>query len=117
MLLVFTHVDIVNGNISKYQAHKIALKSKINRYLKEKYGFEQDLPMLWISTQKYICGFLKGSSDCDCERGNKYHADCRRRLYEQVLKRKHIPFTLSPTTILIEEEQEDSKSVSSVDVS
>lgn len=51
--------------------------------------------MLWISTQKYTCGFLKGLSEfCDCEKGNRYHSDCRRRLYEQVMRRKAIPFTL-----------------------
>lgn len=95
VLLVFTHVDIVNGNTNRYQSHKVALKTKVNRALKEKYGLASDLPMLWISTQKYTCGFLKGLSDfCDCEKGSRYHSDCRRRLYEQVMKRKNIPFTL-----------------------
>jgi hypothetical protein len=92
VLLVFTHVDIVNGSTSRYQSHKVALKTKVNKALKEKFNLHQDLPMLWISTQKYTCGFLKGSSECDCEKGNRYHSDCRRRLYEQVWKRKNIPF-------------------------
>ncbi|KAK4516421.1 Peptidyl-prolyl cis-trans isomerase cyp10 [Mucor velutinosus] len=105
VLLVFTHVDIVNGNTNRYQSHKVALKTKVNRALKEKYGLASDLPMLWISTQKYTCGFLKGLSDvCDCEKGNRYHSDCRRRLYEQVMKRKNTPFTLKEK---VEEEEEE----------
>lgn len=99
MVLVFTHVDIVNGNTTRYQSQKVALKTKVNRALKEKYNLKQDLPMLWISTQKYTCGFLKGLSDCDCEKGNKYHSDCRRRLYEQVWKRRSTPF-IAATTVM-----------------
>jgi hypothetical protein len=103
-LLVFTHVDIVNGNTNRYQSHKIALKTKVSRALKQKYGLDRELPMLWISTQKYTCGFLKGLSDfCDCEKGNRYHSDCRRRLYEQVMRRKGTPFTLKE----IEEKSND----------
>lgn len=95
VLLVFTHVDIVNGNTNRYQSHKVALKTKVSRALKEKYNLKHDLPMLWISTQKYTCGFLKGLGDCDCEKGYRYHSDCRRRLFEQVSKRRNSPFTLT----------------------
>lgn len=95
VLLVFTHVDIVNGDASRYQSHKITLKTKISKALKEKYQFKNDLPMLWISTQKYTCNYLKGIGECDCERGARYHADCRRRLYEQVYRRKNSPFLFS----------------------
>jgi hypothetical protein len=94
VLLVFTHVDIVNGNTNRYQNHKMALKTKVNQALKEKYQLNQDLPMIWISTQKYTCGFLKGLSDCDCETGNRLNSDCRRRFIEQVVKRKDNPFIL-----------------------
>lgn len=95
MLLVFTHVDIVNGNANRYQSHKVALKTKVNRTLREKYNLDFDLPMLWISTQKFTCGYLKGFGECDCEKGNRYHSDSRRRLYEQVMKRRDIPFALN----------------------
>lgn len=88
-------MDIVNGNTNRYQSHKVALKTKVNRLLKEKYNLKHELPMLWISTQKYTCGFLKGLSDCDCEKGNRYHSDSRRRLFEQVSKRRNSPFTLT----------------------
>lgn len=96
VLLVFTHVDIVNGNTTRYQSHKVALKTKVNHILRERYKLDFDLPMLWISTQKFTCGYLKGFGDCDCEKGNRYHSDCRRRLYEQVTKRRSIPFALNP---------------------
>lgn len=105
VLLVFTHVDIVNGNTTRYQSHKLALKTRVNQALKEKYALTQDLPMTWISTQKYTCGFLKGLSECDCERGNRYHSDCRRRLYEQVSKRKSIPFLINK--VVAEPEKEE----------
>ncbi|KAG0750021.1 hypothetical protein G6F57_003931 [Rhizopus arrhizus] len=97
VLLVFTHVDIVNGDTSRYQSHKIALKTRIGKELKEKYQLKHDLPMLWISTQQYTCSYLKGLGDCDCERGARYHADCRRRLFEQIFKRRHHPFILLDT--------------------
>ncbi|CAO3688556.1 unnamed protein product [Rhizopus microsporus] len=101
VLLVFTHVDIVNGDTGRYQSHKLSLRTSIAKQLKERYHLVHDLPMLWISTQKYSCSYIKGLGDCDCERGARYHADCRRRLYEQVMKRKHRPFKLN-----IEEKEE-----------
>lgn len=94
VLLVFTHADVSHGHTNRHQSHKVALKTRVNRALKEKYGLDFDLPMLWISTQKYVCGFLKGLGECDCETGHRYHSDCRRRLYEQVVKRRHLPFCI-----------------------
>lgn len=102
--MVFTHADVSHGHTNRFQSHKIALKQKVNRTLKEKYHLDFDLPMLWISTQKYVCGFLKGLGDCDCETGLRYHSDCRRRLYEQVVKRRHIPFYIHDSGPVQEDE-------------
>jgi hypothetical protein len=62
--------------------------------IKERYGLVDDLPMVFLSTQKYTCSYLKGLGDCDCERGNRYNADSRRRLYEQVWKRRTDPLVV-----------------------
>jgi hypothetical protein len=94
VIIVFTHVDLVSDHSSRYQAQKVYLKTKVSKALQERYAYQHELPMAWISTQKYTCGFLKGLGDCDCERGNKYHADSRRRLYQQVIQRRHSPFRM-----------------------
>lgn len=92
VLLVFTHVDLGNAlNVQRYQSRKVALRSKVNQAIRERYHIHHDPPMLWISTQKFTCGFMKGLGLCDCERGNRYQSDCRRRLFEQVKKRASQP--------------------------
>ncbi|KAI7901173.1 uncharacterized protein BX663DRAFT_487760 [Cokeromyces recurvatus] len=100
ILFVFTHVDFVNGSAIRYDKHKMALKNLFLE-LKVKYDIQHEVPMIWMSTRKYVCQFMKGMGECDCERGNRYHADCRRRLFEQVWKRRNSPF------ILIKEQDDD----------
>lgn len=92
MILVFTHADLSTSH--RYQSNKVALKTRVATDIKERYGLVEDLPMVFLSTQKYTCSYLKGLGECDCERGNRYNADSRRRLYEQVWKRRTDPLVV-----------------------
>ncbi|SAM03025.1 hypothetical protein [Absidia glauca] len=93
VILVFTHADLSTSH--RYQSNKVALKTRVVADIKERYGLVDDLPMVFLSTQKYTCSYLKGLGDCDCERGNRYNADSRRRLYEQVWKRRTDPLVVA----------------------
>ncbi|KAI9313760.1 hypothetical protein BX666DRAFT_2029935 [Dichotomocladium elegans] len=98
VVLVFTHADA--STVHLYRSNKITLKTKIGPEIKEMFDLDQDLPMVFISTQKHLCSYLKGLGDCDCVHGSRYHTDCRRRFYEQVWSRRHNPFLLSAEEIL-----------------
>lgn len=90
VILVFTHADTSTFHL--YRSHKVALKTKVGPRIKEYFALDQEIPMVFLSTQKHVCSYLKGSADCDCVSGNRYHADCRRRFFEQVWRRRNIPF-------------------------
>lgn len=90
VILVFTHADA--SNINRYRNNKVVLKTKVSVSIKEEFGISHELPMVFISTQAYMCSFLKGLGECDCDRKSRYNADCRRRLYEQVWLRRDKPF-------------------------
>ncbi|KAG0185401.1 hypothetical protein DFQ28_009399 [Apophysomyces sp. BC1034] len=94
VILVFTHADV--SSTQRYQQHKFMLKTKTAKDIQEHYGLQEELPMIFLSTQKYMCSYIRGTGDCDCERGNRYNADCRRRLFEQVMKRRNHPFHWYP---------------------
>lgn len=92
VILVFTHAD--TSTVHLYRSHKVALKTKVGPGIKEHFNLDQELPMVFLSTQKHVCSYLKGSADCDCIIGNRYHADCRRRFFEQVWRRRNKPFLI-----------------------
>ncbi|KAI8370686.1 uncharacterized protein BYT42DRAFT_98825 [Radiomyces spectabilis] len=92
VVLVFTHAE--PSTLHYHQQYKMKLKTKVSLQIKEKYQLTKALPMVFLSTQTYTCSYLKGLGECDCERGHRYHADCRRRLYEQVKIRSTRPFHL-----------------------
>ncbi|CAO3652612.1 unnamed protein product [Cunninghamella blakesleeana] len=95
VLLVFTHADLATSH--RFQSNKVALQTTVHQDIKVRYQLDFDLPMIFLSTQKHTCSFFKGFGDCDCERGNRYNANTRRRLYEQVWKRRLDPFYYEPT--------------------
>lgn len=102
VILVFTHADASSTHL--YRGNKVALKTKLGPSIKEQFSLEQELPMVFISTQKYMCSFLKGLGDCDCVKGFRYHADCRRRFYEHVWKRRNKSFRIDPNTLSVDDE-------------
>ncbi|CAO3651038.1 unnamed protein product [Cunninghamella echinulata] len=94
VILVFTHADLATSH--RFQSNKVALQTTVNQDIKDRYQLDFDLPMIFLSTQRHTCSFLKGFGTCDCERGHRYNANTRRRLYEQVWKRRSDPFYYEP---------------------
>ncbi|KAI8074842.1 hypothetical protein BC940DRAFT_362930 [Gongronella butleri] len=93
VILVFTHADL--GKEYRYRDNKLTLKTTVARNIASRYGLAANLPMAFISTLSHTCRLLKGDGNCDCQRGNRYHADARRRLYEQVWQRHAAPLRLT----------------------
>lgn len=92
VILVFTHADA--SNVNGYRGSKVALKAKVSPAIKDRFELEDELPMVFLSTQKYMCSYFKGHGNCDCVKGSRYHADCRRRFFEQVWRRRDRPFIM-----------------------
>ncbi|KAG2219095.1 hypothetical protein INT45_005826 [Circinella minor] len=105
VILVFTHAD--PSTINRYRSNKVTLKTKVGPEIKDYLELDEELPMVFISTQKHMCSYFKGMGDCDCVHGSRYHADCRRRFYEQVWKRRNIPFQLDEEEMIQMEEEEE----------
>ncbi|KAF7722308.1 GTPase IMAP member gimd1 [Apophysomyces ossiformis] len=89
VIMVFTHADV--NSTQRYQHYKVMLKTKTSKDIQAHYGLQEELPMIFLSTQKYICSYIRGTGECDCERANRNNADCRRRLFEQIMKRRNHP--------------------------
>ncbi|KAI8147921.1 hypothetical protein BJV82DRAFT_593921 [Fennellomyces sp. T-0311] len=109
VLLVFTHAD--PSTINRYRSSKVALKTKVGPEIKESLGLDEELPMVFISTQKHMCSYFKGLGDCDCVHGSRYHADCRRRFYEQVWKRRNNAFHLEEGDMAQNEDEQEEEAV------
>ncbi|RUP47191.1 hypothetical protein BC936DRAFT_146028 [Jimgerdemannia flammicorona] len=94
VVLVFTHADY--GNRESYRENKVCLYNEIALRVRQEFGLLQDLPMVSLSTNQHICQYTRGGDECDCKSANKYHADCRRRLYEQIWNRRGVRFFVNP---------------------
>ncbi|RUS16999.1 hypothetical protein BC937DRAFT_90549 [Endogone sp. FLAS-F59071] len=97
VVLIFTHADY--GNYESYRENKFCLHEEVTPRIREEFQLQEDLPMLFLSTKQHVCQYTRGAGECDCKRANKYHADCRRRLYEQIWNRRLVKLSLNLSII------------------